>query len=236
MQNGIIVEPTDHKAVADAILAIMLNKDKWQKYSVNGNKNILAYSWPSHCIKYLDHIEAIKNQVRLNLVDLTLSTENLWFTNSEFVTSLVPQVSCQSSSSQVEVALACVHIVVHCSRPCVRRTTALARSSCETQLSASQCLQEEQRMLKGLSRRRASQGRHSMDQVGAALHSYLGEIATTGEGKVRPRLVSLAVHECALQSDAAANRNYMAASTIRTSVRACVSAPRACLSVVTAAG
>ena len=105
MQNGIIVEPTDHKAVSTAILEVMLHKDKWAKYSANGNKNILAYSWPSHTIKYLDHIETI-------------------------------------------------------------------------------LLREKEALRKGPSRK-GTQGRHSMDQMGAAVHEYLGEMAQTGQAVVR---------------------------------------------------
>lgn len=54
------VEPTDHKAVSSAILEIILNKDRWTRFSQSGVRNILAYSWPSHCIKYLDHVETLK--------------------------------------------------------------------------------------------------------------------------------------------------------------------------------
>lgn len=51
------MEPTDSKATAQAILDIILDKNKWQRYSNNGIKNILAYSWPSHCIRYLKLID-----------------------------------------------------------------------------------------------------------------------------------------------------------------------------------
>ena len=59
MQNGKLVEPTDSAAVSAAILDIVLNKDTWHRYSTNGNRNILAYSWPSHCIKYLEELERL---------------------------------------------------------------------------------------------------------------------------------------------------------------------------------
>lgn len=59
MQNGKLVEPTDHAAVSAAILDIVLDKNTWHRYSTNGNKNILAYSWPSHCIKYLEELERL---------------------------------------------------------------------------------------------------------------------------------------------------------------------------------
>jgi hypothetical protein len=65
MQNGKLVEPTDSKATAQAILDIILNKDRWQRYSSNGIKNILAYSWPSHCIQYLKNIEVAREDETL---------------------------------------------------------------------------------------------------------------------------------------------------------------------------
>lgn len=57
MQNGKLVEPTDAKAVSAAIKDIIIKTDKWNRYSGNGIKNILAYSWPSHCIRYLKAIQ-----------------------------------------------------------------------------------------------------------------------------------------------------------------------------------
>eukprot|EP00892_Ulva_mutabilis_P007983 jgi/Ulvmu1/5557/UM023_0093.1 len=57
LKNGKIVEPTDGKAVAQAILDIIIKTDKWNRYSAAGIKNILAYSWPSHCIRYLKVIQ-----------------------------------------------------------------------------------------------------------------------------------------------------------------------------------
>jgi hypothetical protein len=57
LQNGKLVEPTDSRATAQAILDIILDKNKWQRYSTHGIKNILAYSWPSHCIRYLKLID-----------------------------------------------------------------------------------------------------------------------------------------------------------------------------------
>lgn len=62
LQNGKLVEPTDSKATAQAILDIILDKNKWQRYSTNGIKNILAYSWPSHCIRYLKQIDEFSRE------------------------------------------------------------------------------------------------------------------------------------------------------------------------------
>ena len=62
LQNGKLVEPTDSKRTAQAILDIILDKSKWQRYSNNGIRNILAYSWPSHCIRYLKQIDEFSRE------------------------------------------------------------------------------------------------------------------------------------------------------------------------------
>eukprot|EP01026_Neomeris_dumetosa_P042802 TRINITY_DN3573_c0_g1_i5.p1 TRINITY_DN3573_c0_g1~~TRINITY_DN3573_c0_g1_i5.p1 ORF type:complete len:1098 (-),score=219.39 TRINITY_DN3573_c0_g1_i5:655-3948(-) len=57
LKNGIIVEPTDTKEVGDALVKIVADRELWKKFSKNGLDNITAYSWPAHCIKYLENIE-----------------------------------------------------------------------------------------------------------------------------------------------------------------------------------
>jgi hypothetical protein len=59
LQNGKLVEPMKSQEAGAAILDIVLNKEKWHRFSNNGIRNILAYSWPSHCIKYLDELEKL---------------------------------------------------------------------------------------------------------------------------------------------------------------------------------
>jgi hypothetical protein len=57
LSNGILVEPTDTAAIASALLKIVTEPDLWDEYSSNGRANIMAYSWPSHCCRYLRHLE-----------------------------------------------------------------------------------------------------------------------------------------------------------------------------------
>lgn len=60
LKNGILVEPTDATAVADALLRMLTNAATWEDYSSSGVANINAYSWSSHCIKCLNAIEQEK--------------------------------------------------------------------------------------------------------------------------------------------------------------------------------
>eukprot|EP00878_Enallax_costatus_P003956 GHUV01004177.1.p1 GENE.GHUV01004177.1~~GHUV01004177.1.p1 ORF type:complete len:1210 (+),score=383.57 GHUV01004177.1:125-3754(+) len=60
LKSGILVEPTNDVAVAEALLKLLTNPTTWDEYAHNGVTNINAYSWSSHCIKCLNAIEAEK--------------------------------------------------------------------------------------------------------------------------------------------------------------------------------
>jgi hypothetical protein len=60
LKNGILVEPNDADAVADALLKLLTYPTTWEDYASNGVTNINAYSWTSHCIKCLNAIEVEK--------------------------------------------------------------------------------------------------------------------------------------------------------------------------------
>jgi sucrose-phosphate synthase len=60
LKNGILVEPTDADAVADALLKLLTNPATWEDYASSGTNNIYAYSWTSHCIKCLNAVEQEK--------------------------------------------------------------------------------------------------------------------------------------------------------------------------------
>ena len=46
--------------VSKAILDLLTDNAAWETCSKNGLQNVLAYSWPSHCIQYLEFIEKEK--------------------------------------------------------------------------------------------------------------------------------------------------------------------------------
>ncbi|KAF5837580.1 hypothetical protein DUNSADRAFT_4151 [Dunaliella salina] len=57
LHNGVLVEPTDVAAIRDSLISIITSAKSWEQYSESGRRNITAYSWPSHCARYLHTIE-----------------------------------------------------------------------------------------------------------------------------------------------------------------------------------
>ncbi|KAL4458202.1 hypothetical protein ABPG75_013067 [Micractinium tetrahymenae] len=64
LHHGVVVDPTDADAVAAALLRILTAPSTWDDMSTSGVKNIMAYSWPSHCKKYLESIEVEKRTIK----------------------------------------------------------------------------------------------------------------------------------------------------------------------------
>ncbi|PSC69593.1 Sucrose-phosphate synthase [Micractinium conductrix] len=64
LHHGEVVDPTDSDAIAAALLRILTHPGTWDEMSTNGVKNIMAYSWPSHCKRYLEAIEVEKRAMR----------------------------------------------------------------------------------------------------------------------------------------------------------------------------
>ncbi len=56
-QCGILVDTTDTKAIADAVKQIIIDHDKWKRYSKNGIMNVRKhYTWESHAEIYMKEI------------------------------------------------------------------------------------------------------------------------------------------------------------------------------------
>ncbi|XP_061337414.1 sucrose-phosphate synthase 4 isoform X2 [Gastrolobium bilobum] len=62
LNNGLLIDPHDQKAIADALLKLVADKTLWLECRKNGLKNIHRFSWPEHCRNYLSHIEHCKNR------------------------------------------------------------------------------------------------------------------------------------------------------------------------------
>lgn len=59
-ENGILVNPTDPAAIAEAIKSIVAEPDEWEKYSKNGILNIRKhYTWASHAQTYLAELDRV---------------------------------------------------------------------------------------------------------------------------------------------------------------------------------
>ncbi len=60
-QNGILVDPTDPKAISSAIKRIVADHDLWRQFSDNGIRGIQEhYSWTAHVEKYIGKIQAFE--------------------------------------------------------------------------------------------------------------------------------------------------------------------------------
>jgi len=59
-KSGVLVDPTDTKAISKAIKTIIVHEDKWAMYSKNGIMNTRKYfTWTSHSDEYVERIKAI---------------------------------------------------------------------------------------------------------------------------------------------------------------------------------
>lgn len=60
LDNGLLVDPHDQNAVADALYKLVSDKQLWARCRQNGLKNIHLFSWPEHCKTYLSRITSCK--------------------------------------------------------------------------------------------------------------------------------------------------------------------------------
>ncbi|XP_048235112.1 probable sucrose-phosphate synthase 3 isoform X2 [Ricinus communis] len=60
LNNGLLVDPHDQHAIADALLKLVSEKNLWHECRKNGWKNIHLFSWPEHCRTYLTRVAACR--------------------------------------------------------------------------------------------------------------------------------------------------------------------------------
>nr|AJG44459.1 sucrose phosphate synthase [Lilium davidii var. unicolor] len=60
LNNGLLVDPHDDKAIADALLKLVADKNMWSECQKNGWRNIHRFSWPEHCRIYLTRVAACR--------------------------------------------------------------------------------------------------------------------------------------------------------------------------------
>ncbi|XP_010522392.1 PREDICTED: probable sucrose-phosphate synthase 3 isoform X2 [Tarenaya hassleriana] len=58
--NGLLVDPHDQAAIANALLKLVSEKNLWMDCRKNGWKNIHLFSWPEHCRTYLTRVAACR--------------------------------------------------------------------------------------------------------------------------------------------------------------------------------
>ncbi|KAF0904030.1 hypothetical protein E2562_031547 [Oryza meyeriana var. granulata] len=59
LDNGLLVDPHDQHAIADALYKLLSEKQLWSRCRENGLKNIHQFSWPEHCKNYLSRISSL---------------------------------------------------------------------------------------------------------------------------------------------------------------------------------
>ncbi|KAL5571755.1 hypothetical protein UlMin_021352 [Ulmus minor] len=62
LNNGLLVDPHDQKAIEEALLKLVGDKNLWLECRKNALKNIHRYSWTEHCRNYLSHVEHCRNR------------------------------------------------------------------------------------------------------------------------------------------------------------------------------
>ncbi|GAV72021.1 Glycos_transf_1 domain-containing protein/S6PP domain-containing protein/Glyco_trans_4_4 domain-containing protein [Cephalotus follicularis] len=71
LNNGLLVDPHDQTAIADALLKLVADKNLWSECRKNGLKNIHRFSWPEHCRNYLSHVEHSRNRHPTTRLEIT---------------------------------------------------------------------------------------------------------------------------------------------------------------------
>ncbi|KAL5702802.1 sucrose-phosphate synthase [Ranunculus cassubicifolius] len=60
LNNGLLVDPHDQSAIADALVKLVSEKNLWHECRKNGWRNIHLFSWPEHCRTYLTRVAACR--------------------------------------------------------------------------------------------------------------------------------------------------------------------------------
>ncbi|KDP31602.1 hypothetical protein JCGZ_14827 [Jatropha curcas] len=71
LNNGLLVDPHDQKAIADALLKLVADKNLWAECQKNGLKNIHRFSWTEHCRNYLSHVAHCRNRDPTTRLEIT---------------------------------------------------------------------------------------------------------------------------------------------------------------------
>lgn len=83
--NGLLVDPLDSNAIAEALLKILSDKDLWMRFANNGYKGAQShYTWLGHARTYLKVIRELKGR-RRRVREQTIQRQRLVFTNRAII-------------------------------------------------------------------------------------------------------------------------------------------------------
>ncbi len=62
-QNGILIDPLDHRAMSNALLSLLNDPQRWQRFSQQGLEHVVEhYSWQSHTQHYIELLKPLCRQ------------------------------------------------------------------------------------------------------------------------------------------------------------------------------
>ncbi|MGD2129204.1 MAG: HAD-IIB family hydrolase [Lysobacterales bacterium] len=62
-RNGLLVDPLDTAAIAEALLRLLGDRDEWEEASRNGLQGVREhYTWEAHANKYMEHLEPLRRR------------------------------------------------------------------------------------------------------------------------------------------------------------------------------
>eukprot|EP00253_Pinus_taeda_P019443 PITA_19443 len=81
LNNGLLVDPHDENAIANALLELIADKNLWNECRRNGLRNIHLFSWPEHCRKYLSRVALCRMRhpqwQTVNVMNTTMDEESM---------------------------------------------------------------------------------------------------------------------------------------------------------------
>lgn len=86
--NGLLVDPLDVEAIAQSLIEVLGNSQKWDGFAKNGIKGVREfYSWQAHVEKYLDVIRPLIEQTE-PIIRMELSRRSVIYRDAAIITDL----------------------------------------------------------------------------------------------------------------------------------------------------
>ena len=76
--NGILVDPTSTKKIADALKKIITDHDTWEKFSKNGIINVRKYYlWEKHAEKYIKEVKKLVKEIPESEIGVAIPSDSI---------------------------------------------------------------------------------------------------------------------------------------------------------------
>ncbi len=76
--NGILVDPTSTKKIADALKKIITDHDTWEKFSKNGIINVRKYYlWEKHAEKYIKEVKKLVKEIPESQIGVAIPSDSI---------------------------------------------------------------------------------------------------------------------------------------------------------------